>query len=271
MIFTGVKLTYKPTGGFSVPIDVLTLPLDSGISTSPFVVYNIEGLDPPDVTINPDNQARNPTNREIVLAIRFQPNYAIGQTSETLRNQLYPFLAPKLGFPVTFILMSGLSELASVACHIKRFEANPFSKDPEVRITLTCFDTYFTAAKYTLPSPGTITTQPMTITNQGSAPCGFIIKVTLSSSSSYIRLYDGVQSLWFNYSLLSGDVVTINTIVGSLSATVLRSGVTTNLMPGLSTGSTWFQFHSGINKLYVYGPTTWTLTSLEYYPRYWGV
>lgn len=279
MIFNNVKLLFKPTISTTVPLDNITFPLDSTMDTSPFVIESIDGLGPPDINVAISNtlrtggsfQNRVVQDRQIVMTIGFQPNYSTGQTVESLRTQLYGFIEPKLDLPVTFVLRNGSTDIASTLCYVKRLEVNVFSKDPQVVMTLACVDPFFTAALYAVPSPSTLPTQPMTIINQGSAPTGFTIKFTLTSASSSVRLSNGYGQVWFNYAFLSGDVITINTTVGSLSATSLRSGVTTNLLPYLLTNPRWIPLHPGENKIWINGPATWTLTSILYYPRYWGV
>lgn len=279
MIFNNIKILFKPTISTTIPLDSITFPLDSTMDASPFVIESIDGLGPPDVNVAISNtlrtggsfQNRSVQNREIVMTIGLQPNYSIGQTVESLRTQLYAFIEPKLDLPITFVLRNGSTDIASTLCYIKRLEPNVFSKDPQVIMTLSCVDSYFTAALYAVPSPATLPTQPMTIINQGSAPTGFTVKITLTSTSSSVRLTNGYGQVWFNYSFLSGDVVTINTTVGSLSATSLRSGVTTNLLPYLLPNPRWIPLHPGENKIWINGPASWTLTSFLYYPRYWGV
>lgn len=281
MKFSSVRLTYVATSGTSTPLDSIVFPFDSRLETSQFIATEIEGLDSPDIdvilgeSILPGGvfQARNPKNREIVIHIRFNPTYSTGQTVEDLRAQLYPFLAPKLGWPVSFQVRGTMDVVIATATgHVTRLEVNQFSKDPEVLLHIKCFSPYLIGPLYFVSSPGTLPLAPLSITNIGSAPTGFTMQFTNSTTTAFFRLYDGnAYYIQVTYSFLSGDVITLKTEFGGLAVTVTRSGVTTNLIPYLSGASEWLQLHAGVNLFYMTGPTTWSLNSFTYYPKYWGV
>lgn len=289
MKFSSVRLYFKPDfsiGNPTTPLDSVIFPLDSTIATSPFVLKSADGLDPPDISVlvgqtlevGGSNQGRRPQNREIILTVGFQPAYASGQTANDLRNQLYPFLAPKMGIPVTVSIRdaAGVEKMTTLG-NIKHFEANIFAKDPEVVITITCFDAYFTGGLAFLPGVP-YSSNYITVTNPGTAPTGFKFNFTYTAAAAAFEMFDGYgSSIYFNYAFLSGDIIDITTAIGSIVATVKRSGVTSNLIPYMNAKNVWLQLYAGENrlyinnKLYINAAATWTLNSLTYTTRYWGV
>lgn len=274
MRFAKVKLTFSTTESF-------TFPLDDGILTSPFVVKSIDGLDPPPISVAVSQsiyeggvyQGKRPENREITLLMGFQPDYSIGENAGDLRSQLYSMLTPKMRSDLTFSLLDSSDVvLAYTTGQIKKFEAPIFSKDPEVQIVIPCFSSYFVKDRYTVPSPGTLTKNPLTVTHLGNAPTGFKLQVTLTANQSTFSVTNEVNNEWlaFTYAFETGDVITFNTHAGQRTATLLRDGVTSSLLQYLSANSIWFQMHGGVNK-FIPSTTSFTLNEISWIPRFWGV
>lgn len=274
MRFEKVKLTFGS-------LDSYTFPLNDEIMTSPYVVTDIDGLDPPVSAVSIVNslyeggtyQGRRPENREIVMMISFHPDYSVGQNAGDLRSELYNLLTPKLGQLLVFSILDGSNNvLAYTSGVVKSCPANIFAKDPTIQVSIPCTSPYLMADRYTYPSPGTMTKSPLTISNSGNAPTGWKFKATLTAAATSFTITNdtNTERLTFTYAFSSGDIIDINTHAGSRVATVTRAGVVTNLLRVISTTSTWFQLHGGTNVL---RPSTanFTLNEISYIPRYWGV
>lgn len=90
---------------------------------------------------------------------------------------------------------------------------------------------------------------------------------------------DTAQYMIINYNFKSGDRLTICTILGQKSITLLRSGITYNMIPYITTDSSWFQLQAGSNNFnYVVGtedgddPTLATVEmEILYVPIYYGI
>lgn len=276
MRFSGVQLEFVPVNHVvTIPMPPLVLPLGTTISSSPYVIKSITGLDPPDLDVyisGTIHQNTKPQNREIVMLVGFQPNYGAGQTSGDLRSALYPWMTPKLKLPITFsVLDSSGDVLVSALCHIKRIEANMFSKDPEVQITFSCLSPYLTAENYTVPSPGSLAKNPIPITNPGDAPSGFFFQATLTSNMSSWRMDDTYdEEIFIQYSFLTNDILKIDTRDGQKTATRTRSAVTISLLPYVKSPTVWMQLHAGLNHI-MPDSTAFTLTEFTIKPNYWGV
>jgi len=275
MRFSKVAISYGGTSDF-------VFPLDSEIETAPYVVKSIDGLDPAQIDVFVSDsildegtyQGRSPLKKEIVLLMGFNPNYSIGETTAELRSNLYSMLTPKLGQTLTFKLLDDSSAVVGyIPGMIKQFEGNPFSKDPEVQITIPCFSPYFQLDRYTEPSPGTMTKNPIPMTNLGDAPTGFKLVITLTAAITSFQIQDevGYAAMHPVYAFASGDIITLNTHPGQRTCTVTRSGVTTNLLPYITAGSSWLMLSGGLNNMAVATGTSFDINEVSHIPRFWGV
>lgn len=277
----GISLKYDNLGysvGFTP--NVMTFPLDSTIETAPFILKSVDGLGPPDIDISISNslysggfyQGRRPQLRKIVMRIGFQPDYSIGQTVADLRSQLYEWLTPKFGQPVRVSLLNAAgSTIVYTSAHGSKIESNPFSKDPEVILTLDCESPYFISSMVSVPSPGSLPKTAFSITNPGDAPSGFYLQFTFTASASSIFLSDKMQSyFWLTYSFLAGDVVNVNLSPGQRDASLVRGGVTTSMLPYQTQQSQWLQLFGGVN-YFTMNHSNYNFTAILIYPKYWGV
>ena len=106
-----------------------------------------------------------------------------------------------------------------------------------------------------------------------------ICDFTADATKLTINNEDTAQFMVITYPFKQGDRVTICTIYGQKGITLLRSGITYNLIPYISTDSFWFQLQAGSNNFnYIVGTETGddpTLTTVEmeilYVPIYYGI
>lgn len=261
--------------------DKFTFPLNAINSTSPYVVKSITGLEPPPIDVSIGDKAfeggiyqgRRPQNREIVVTLGFQPNYAIGEDVGTLRTALNVLLNPKLDALLRFRLLNEAeTEWVQTSGHIKRMEQNPFSKDPEIQITMPCTSPYFENAASFLASPGALSgLSTFTITNLGDAPTGFFLVLVLNTNINPFKISNSNNSKWmqFNYAFLNGDRIWIDTRAGQRSVKRTRSSVDLNLLPLMTEDSSWLQLDGGATVL---DPNTnsYTVEQVAFSSRWWG-
>lgn len=134
------------------------LPIQNLDPSSPYILKNIEGLGPPDIDTSiiqslyqgGTYQNSRPQGREVIVRIRLNPNYAIGQTVADLRTELYRQIIIDPTFYSRIELWNDVEVVAQVAkCYIKRFEIVPFNKETEVQITYSCVSPYLVRADLT--------------------------------------------------------------------------------------------------------------------------
>lgn len=264
----------------------IDLPITDALPSDPYILKNADGLGPPEVDVfiakttqGGVYQGRQPQDREPVLRVGLNPDYRLGQTATELRQELYGLLTPSPANQlVTLSLIdSSLSDalIAKTDGYIKRIEIVPFSRDPEVQITMSCPKPYFRAPADISPA-GPLDTSAPQVTNEGTAPAGFNLSVFLTADMGNWGLGHDVvdpfdlRFMNFVYPFLSGDNIVIETTPGIRDAKVIRSAVETNLLGYMTSDSTWLQLEGGLNSFYTESPN-FTWDHFLYTPQYWGI
>jgi hypothetical protein len=85
------------------------------------------------------------------------------------------------------------------------------------------------------------------ISNNGEAETGLIFELRATGPISNPKIYDYAtgEYIGVNYSMVAGDLITIDTMAGEKSVTLLRDGVATNIFNSLMQGITWLQLPFG--------------------------
>ena len=271
MYFNNIRLTGLTS--FVFPIQTVTL-------TDPYIVKAIDGLGPPEVDVAIVNtlygggiyQGRRPQNREIVMRVGLNPNWSTGQTAAQLREALYDLFTPSSTRMVLFELRNNTTVVAETQSQLKRIEIVPFSKDPEVQLTLSCPAAYFNAPGGTSVNTTGLSKSAPVINNTGTAQTGFEWRVTLTANASFWLLshQETTNSFQVNYAFLSGDQIIFRTTPGDRAFIRTRAGVALPLLSYIVAGSTWHQLDRG-NNTFATGSSNFNWTSINYTPRYWGI
>lgn len=264
----------------SGPQDI-DLKIKDAVPTDSYILLEAVGLGPPEVnvsivdTINLGSIYQNSraVGREVVITIKLNPDYSSGETVESLRSALYVALTPLHSDPLYLKLVNGVTTLAQQECYVKRFEFSHFAKDPIMQITFACVGTFF-------KSPTIVSTVPVgsnfTIDNIGDAPTGFVYEATITedSATAFVLTKEdsGTPNKFMSVDVVfvDNDIVIIDTRPGSRKLELIRSSVSNDVIWAMALNSTWLELSLGLNEFTVTGPT-FTSTSLEYYPNYWGV
>lgn len=268
-----IRLTSPDTG------TVIDLPIVGLTQSSRYILKSVTGLGPPDIDAGVETSLDNagiflnarPQNREIVMLIRLNPNVAIGETVSDLRTALYSMISLTNDPTDIEIRYNNAAQLVTSGW-VKKFEPSIFAPDAEVQITFACYQPYLVAPTYTNVAVGSLSKTTPTIVNPGNAPSGFFIQFTLTAAQSggFTLTDDKGRILFINYPFLNGDILQIDTIAGARALTVIRGGVSTNLIQYLSADSEWLQLHAGSN-VFTTSFSTFTWTTFLYYPYYWGI
>lgn len=270
----------------SWPLPICDLNLNSSAGENGYILKQVEGLEPPDLSeivegfdiYGTPSIIDVPDKRHLAFKIGLNPK--VGQSYGELRDVLYRFISRS----VLIRLMNDGIVLAETKGHIHKFEADLFSNRPEVEITIECKDgALFGPIDIGIPTATLNTTDPVINYQEGSAPTGLDLKfnVTASVSGFSITNYGRVHRLTavpisnkfeLTYPLVSGDQITLSTQPGSRRLTLLRSSVVTDLAGYINIGAVWPLLYPGVNTM------TWTLGSswlswvtATYRPRFWGV
>lgn len=268
--------------GESLRIDLFN-PEGSG-----FIIENIDGLGPPKANVNFTELATNDgaidnsaflETRNIVLSLRFLEN----PTIEATRLLTYKYFPIKR--TITFLIETDRRN-CMITGRVESNEPDIFSEEEGCQISILCPDPYF----YSVQNNGTIffgvrslfefpfsnesLTENLiefgTIQNQteasvfydGDAEVGMIIRIHILGDVEGVTIYslrtkevlkinDERLEEMTGSGLVSGDEITFTTTRGNKGLSLLRNGITTNIINVLDKPISWFQLAKGEN-IFIY-------------------
>lgn len=262
----------------------LRLPIVGALPSDPYILKAADGFGPPEVDVAMLDtlyegglySGRRPHNRQIVLRIGLNPDYAAGEVPADLRSTLYGLLlSPAAATPVIKIQpnIGSASPIAQALGYVSKFETVQWSKDPEVQITFECDGPYLAAPTALTP---TITTKTaFTVTNPGDAPVGFQMRSVFTSNvapGDFTVTLNGKTLDVQDFNRVSGDEIWIDTRPGHRSVLYKNNvaGTTASLLTYLTDDSEWLEMVGGANAFTV-STNAWTWSLFSYTPNYWGV
>lgn len=235
-----------------------------------YTVYKIEGLNPPQVTIN--SSVNTTTDGSSINSVRLENrNIVIYMTIEgdveSNRINLYKYFPVKKSVKLYFknytrdIYIEGNVELIECDLFTNKQIAQisiicpkPYFKDVQNLITTfgdvsSMFEFPFSISKTGIEISGITTNQRRSIINTGDIETGVIIKLFSTGTVVNPVIYDVLKrtQLKLNFTMLASDTIVINTNVGEKSIELIRDGVTYNAMGYMAQDSTWFIMEAGDN------------------------
>lgn len=232
---------------------------------SPFTVADIDGLNPPAATINTselalmDGAMFNSAKVNMrTLNIAFAIEYAAAKN----RIEVFKVLKPKQ--PVKMIY-NGQYRQVYIEGYVSSMPITYFDMKQIVTCTIVCPQPYFKAAQEIVDElsniigafhfPFSSTADPqivfsyfatdvgITVENDGDVECGMIIELYANDAVSDPKIFNYVTQdyIGLSISMQAGDLITLNTNAGQKKATLLRSGVETNIFNSVIKNSTWLQ------------------------------
>ena len=251
-------------------VNITSLALSLQDAANGYIVKDIQGLDPVKATITSSPfagldgeqfQASRREARNIVMTIGIEA-YSGGATVEELRRALYSYFLPKRTVTLTFYFADMYGNIPAgsvrqIEGQVESFETALFSKDPEIAISIMCFDPNFSGGgTYTVNGNTTSGSTEQTIEYDGTVETGFKFELNVNRAMSdfvmTVRRPNSTQeSLTFAMSLLNGDKVTINTDPKNKYATLLRGGVESSVLYAVAPTSKWPKLYPGENYLRV--------------------
>lgn len=216
------------------------------------------------------------------VVITFLPLLTDSQTVEDSRQLLYQYFHIKKQVTLHF---STDNREVEIVGYVEKNDPDIFSNEEDVQISVLCPDPYFydmsdggwTTVTFSGVNPlfefpfennsltenliefGEIKKkQKETVTYEGDAEIGFIIRMHALGEVRMITIYDTDtrESMHIDTNRLKeivgseikyGDDITINTIMGERSVMFLRDGVETNILNALDKDADWFTLKSGDN------------------------
>lgn len=240
-----------------------------------YQIQQIEGLAPPNATINMTNivgmdgavfnSARLET-REIVIYIKINGN------AELNRNALYKFFAPKTAVKLYYV--NGIRNV-NIEGYVSSFACDFFAEGEIAQVSILCPSPYWKDAQeivdyisnvrplFTFPffinenEPIPISdyteNRESVVYNYSQTETGLVIRVTFSAITHKVRIQNTTTgeyfAIWCEFT--ADDVLIIDTNSGHKSVTLLHDGAYYNIFPYILQGSTFIQLHLGANTFQV--------------------
>lgn len=256
---------------------VLTLPI---YAPTNFAVMDVQGLDPVRANIVTSNfsqldgaqyDSSRREMRNLFFKIRILTT-SNGLSVQDLRKQLYGFLLPKSNISMRFT--QDYTKTFLIEGQVESFEAPIFVKEPEVIISVLCFDPDFYQDQILTKSGLTVSNS--SIQNQnleyfGEIDTGFKFSLTANANVETLTLINTLtngdfRKMDFTFTsnlLISGDVLEVNTTPGDKYVRRTRSNVSTSILYTLSRTSDWLKLYPGMNFIRVNSSDIdqpWTIT-----------
>jgi hypothetical protein len=244
--------------------NVLTLQL--GDLSGGIEVRDISGLDPVKATLvsssfaNQDGEIyqssrRGPRNITMKLGLQEVPGTS---TLLAVRRMVYSIFRPKDQVTLTFYVDDtddSIEDGYQIVGRVESCQSSMFSQDPEVDVSIVCFDPDFVdpvaVMTYNMTS---VDVNPTYFPYVGTVETGFAATISVHHAISEFSLIykDPGNMTWtmdVAYPFLVGDFVRIVTTPGIKEATLTRGSTQSSILYAISPQSTWAKFAPGDNHL----------------------
>jgi Phage tail protein RIFT-related domain len=266
------------------------LPFDEAgaAETDLIQVRNIDGLDPVKASVNTtpfgsvdgaSYVGSSVPSRNIVLTLNPNPNWD-NWTFESLRRLLYSYFMPKR--PTRLVFYSDDMVPVKIEGIVEGVTVNPFSKNPELLVSIICPDPYFIALEPTVITGQSVRAGGATeiLEYNGTVEAGFYVRVTSVTPPEPTEI--GVQIGDPAISYFTINTGTSPTKYFEMSSVPMRkyvqnveigTGIITNLLSKatIEEGSAWPMLQPGENEFALVtdqGVQDWELT---YFERFGGL
>lgn len=289
----------------------LALPILGVNMTESLLLREATGLNPPAIDLFIGEYARDGGfyggrrvgQRNVVLTIDLNPNPALGESTQGLRELLYKiFIDPAVQADhLQLLLHDDAGGTRSLYGYVDTFETELFTTETVAQISIVCPDPYIVdAAETEMRSPAGTTWGVVPFSYDGTAETGFEAEVYMIADHGKLNVNNNGFVMSITHGFLVNDAVYINTNRGyrqirkatvaqvdaaraanprlttfQLWEKMVADGTAVSLLSKLSLTSPWLELHDPTNKLRVYG-TTFSdsvagVKSLTFRPTFWGV
>lgn len=268
--------------------DPLSMHLGDGSDDDVIQIHNITGLDPVKASISTSEYGDTPgesltqthtPKRNIVLTLGPNPDWVTWNITQ-LRQYLYTFFIPERPTKLTFI--SDELPTVEIEGYVESVEANLFSKDPEIQVSIICPQPYFSAADATVVTGVTTdSSSPTTVTYTGNVPAWLVLKVTDGGAGSPTDITVTIAGDIISYARINQAIVDADNYVELSSVPLSKyfrevfvAGGFLNILGKVSDDgahSLWPVLAPGDNDLDVITDSAGHDWELTYYARFGGL
>ena len=187
-----------------------------------------------------------------------------------LRSKFYGFLSPGITEDIRIEFVNETEPVAYTTGYVKQLEIVPFSKTPEIQITITCDEKFLISPSATyVEAEGAA---PLSIYNLGSAPTGLYFEVLMESDMDTWSLSnDKGESFTINWPFEAFQKLIVNTSSKNRQV-LLDDGVNepVNVISGFDVSSGWLYLYPGDNTL-TPSVSSFEWGEISYQAKYWGI
>lgn len=270
-------------------VNVLNLNFRDPTNQSPYMIKDITGLDAEEII--PKFYSTDFSNkkyfdlslnrREIVMLIGLNPNFALGQSTASLRDTLYKLIAASRTGAIKLIFKDGNATKAQISGFITKIESLSFTKTPEVKLTIHCEEGLLKATEETSFNfdDFDIEINDIIITDSNStAPHGFRFGVEFVGYIPEFSIQDAEVPNWkFQVNLtgsplvqfIAGDHLHFSSEVNNRYLYIVRGDTTLHLADRILPTSIWPIIFPGPNTFILSDLVIWEY--FKYFSTYWGV
>jgi len=265
--------------GYSLIADFF---LDSRAETAPYVLLSATGLDPSEITnmfygvgsvsgSELYNFVLPP--REVVLTLALNPRPELGETTASLRQNLYKMIGPTRTGAVQFRCEDANGGLVAFLWGVvKRLDTSQTDGKRIAQVTLLCDYPLFRNLEVDINTVGMSKTAPVITDLESSAPHGLKLHVKFTGSISSFQIDAGTDAPFrVNYDFAVNDILYISSNAWDKYVHVWDAslGAYVYLSSTLTEGSIWPLIFPGINT-YSINTSAYTFEKLSHYPSFWG-
>ena len=252
---------------------------------SPYTIQEIQGLNPPEATINTSEVALiagAKYNSGKVQMRQLMIAFAIEYNAASNRINVYNVLKSKQWVRFYY---TGNQRDVYIDGYIQSIDVSHFAMKQVVTVSILCPSPFFKAAQEVVNElkniisafhfPFSSTEEPqivfgyfsndvgVTVANEGDVECGMIIELYARSPITNPKIFNYVtqEFIGLNYSMETADLITIDTRQGQKTVTLLRNGVESNIFNYVMQNSTWLQLDAS-GSTFVYEVTSGVLGDL---------
>ncbi len=277
-------------------VDILASNSDNLINLSyrdpsnqnPYNVKSIIGLDADEITSkfygasglsNEKYYDLSLQTRDIVIQIGLNPDFRLGKSYSTLRDDLYKLISSSRTGSIQLRFNDGVTTVAAISGFITKFDSPQFTKNPEVQLTIKCSDPMLKALGPIDVDVTGLAPALTTITDDKStSPHGFQFNMLFTGSIVKFSIQDAVSPNWvFEVNLsgspliqfVAGDILYFSSEYNNRYVYLGRGADIIHLVDRIILDSIWPILFPGDNVFICSGNVSWD--SITYYPTYWGV
>lgn len=258
-----------------------------------YILKGTTGLTSPSVTVNLQktllsgsfHTGSRADEREVTLEFILNPDRSKGHTVEYLRDEIYQhILAGQNPNESTTLTLVGSVDVASVECYISNVEADLYTKEPVMQLTLQCASPYFESVnikEFTAETKESGEFMKFDIFNPG-APVGFALNTVTANTVDYF----GVVSETTGQRVQVSEVDRISPTPSKTGFTFDSTEKGRDIRQNYTTSSSyyrhvfdkvlmeqhaWVYLAPGKNVIRAGSKVSGENAVLRYRPRYWGV